>query len=374
MSEPIDLPSAGGSAQSVHALELTDAELHEVSPGSDISDGGKTARRWVVTIQGQHDTLAMENAKRSSYRPPAEAGPTKIRYLVMQQEIGGETGRLHWQGYVEFSQPVRAAGVRKSLNCPWAWVKPARGTGAQARAYCTKDETRAPDGVRVEWGSMALEGQGKRNDLAAVAAGVTEGMSVVEVALAHPETFIRYHAGIQKLAQLQAHAARSVEKRQDLEVVVVCGPPGTGKSFWAREQWPDLFSLAVGSQQVIWFDGYDGQETLLIDDFQGGIPFRLLLNYLDIYAVQGPVKGGHVWLTYRRVVITSNLFYADWYAADNARRDMAALQRRITELRHLPAFGAEHEVWRRGSATDPSTWVPIQCPFGASSHAPGFRP
>lgn len=368
-----EVHSVGGGVGADEVSGLSEQELHEVSAGSDISEGGKTCRRWVCTIQAQHDTLAMENGKRSSWRPPAGAGPTKIRYLVMQQEVGSETGRLHWQGYVEFSQPVRAAGVRKSLSCPWAWVKPARGTATQARAYCTKEDTRAPDGMRVEWGSPGVESQGKRNDLIAVATLVAEGRSLVEVASEHPETFIRYHAGIQKLLQLQAHAARSVEMRPNLEVIVICGPPGTGKSHWAREQWPDLFALAVGSQQVIWFDGYDGQETLLIDDFQGGIPFRLLLNYLDIYAVQGPIKGGHVWLTYSRVVITTNLFYADWYAADGQRRDMAALQRRITELRYLPAFGAEQEVWRRGSATDPSSWVPLQCPFTIPNHAPGFR-
>lgn len=342
----------------------------EVSPADDVRVGGRTARAWVFTAHSQCLNNPDENARRQAWVPPVAGG--RLRYIVCQREVGGNTGREHWQGYVQLDSPQRAAAVRRILGCDWAWIKPARGTPAQARAYCTKEDTRREGDVPHESGTMV--DQGKRVDLDAVAEMSRSGATLAAIADAHPGTFMRYHAGISKFHQLVAGAARSTMRREALEVIVVCGPPGTGKSRFAWDTYPDLYNLSVGSSATVWWDGYDAQETVLIDDFQGGIAFRTLLNYLDIYAIQVPVKGGMVWLAAKRIIITSNLFYADWYAQDpNGRRDMAALQRRITELRYMPAIGAEPQVWRRGRPEVPTEWVPLQCPFVVPMHAPGFH-
>lgn len=352
--------AAGGAAQ----------PDFEVTPETNVGLGGRTARAYVFTIHAEDPDDPENHAMRQAWNPPHATGA--IRYIVCQKEVGGNTHRQHWQGYVQMTSPQRASAVRRHLNCTWAWVKPAAGTPQQARAYCTKADTRMDGCVPFEDGTLVE--QGKRVDLDAVAEMAREGRSLAAIAEEHPATFMRYHAGITRFAQLIAGAERSTQRRPDLEVIVICGPPGTGKSRWAWDTYPDLYNLSVGSSSTVWWDGYDAQETVLIDDFQGGIPFRLLLNYLDIYAIQAPVKGGMVWLAFKRVIITSNLFYADWYAADaSGRRDLAALQRRITELRYMSAINADAQVWRRGSASDPATWVPLASPFAEPMHAPGFN-
>lgn len=344
----------------------------QVSPTDNVEAGGRTARHFVITIQAECLESVAENLRRSQWVPPSEPGNTKIRYLVMQEEIGRETGRRHWQGYVQFSSPVRAAGVRKALKCDFAWVKPSRGTPDQCRAYCTKDDTRAPDGRRVEWGQMAAETQGKRNDLTAVAELIKSGSSIADVAMEHAETFMRYHGGITRFAAIARSAGASTAMRPDLEVVVVFGPPGSGKSKAVWDRFPDAYTLTVNPGGQLWWDGYESQETVLIDDFSGaGIPYRTLLRYLDVYPMQVQFKGGMVWLAYKRIFITTNRFYAEWYA-ESDQRDLAALQRRITELIYMPALGAEPQVWHRGDRALPETWVPMENPVPVPQHAPGF--
>lgn len=362
-----------GSESSVNT-EIS-APQFEVTASTNERAGGSPQRHWVFTIQCDALDEPAVHALRRAWRPPTvtTTGGKGLRYIVCQQEVGHESGRLHWQGYLQCGQPTRASGVRTLLSCPWAWVKPARGNAQQARAYCMKEDTRLSGSEPHESGSIAVEAQGKRNDLAAVASMVKDGKSLADIASEHAECFMRYHSGIMKYMHVQRAAQMSSLRRPDLQVIVIWGPPGSGKSRWAWDTYPDLYNLAVGSSQTVWWDGYEGQETVLIDDFQGGIPFRLMLNYLDVYAIQAPVKGSMVWLSFKRIVITSNLFYADWYSKESQRRDMSALQRRITDLWYMSALGAEPETWRRGDAGVPAEWVPVECPV-AQNHSTGFVP
>ena len=49
------------------------------------------------------------------------------------------------------------------------------------------------------------------------------------------------------------------------EVWVLWGPSGTGKSRWVAATWPDAFWKSPESK---WWDGYSGQETVVLDDFK----------------------------------------------------------------------------------------------------------
>lgn len=81
----------------------------------------------------------------------------------------------------------------------------------------------------------------------------------------------------------------------------------------------------------MWFDGYEGQENVLFDDFHGGV-FKLpyLLKLLDRYPMRVPVKGGFVQWKPRRIFITSNIDPDLWFSNAN-REHVAALNRRFTE-------------------------------------------
>lgn len=56
-----------------------------------------------------------------------------------QLEKGKKSGRLHLQGVVQFRFPKSRGQVRDMCD---AWWAPMEGRLSQARAYCTKEETR----------------------------------------------------------------------------------------------------------------------------------------------------------------------------------------------------------------------------------------
>lgn len=63
---------------------------------------------------------------------------------------------------------------------------------------------------------------------------------------------------------------------REVRVIVLVGLPGTGKSRYCWENYPNLFSKPSGN----WWDGYNGEETVLLDDFYGDIEYSELLKFL----------------------------------------------------------------------------------------------
>lgn len=65
-----------------------------------------------------------------------------IKYGIWQQERCPTTGRLHLQGYFEFSKPMRMSAVKRAIGDAAAHVEPRNGSREEARDYCRKEESR----------------------------------------------------------------------------------------------------------------------------------------------------------------------------------------------------------------------------------------
>lgn len=99
----------------------------------------------------------------SYHADPPKWSSTKMTYLVYQQEVCPKTGRDHWQGFVQFNNPMRMKGIKEALGLPDAHLEPMGGTPKQAADYCKKEESRKPGGLHGEYGQ--IRDQGKRMDL-----------------------------------------------------------------------------------------------------------------------------------------------------------------------------------------------------------------
>lgn len=115
-------------------------------------------------------------------------------------------------------------------------------------------------------------------------------------------------------------------------MLVLYGPPGLAKSQYALEHYPELYALPPPQRGSYWFDKYEGQETVLIEDY-GTDPSELIgwsffLRLLDGYLMQVPYKGGHYWFKPLRIILTSNRHPQEWYP----HQVYEALERRITHL------------------------------------------
>lgn len=248
-------------------------------------------------------------------------------YGVYQRERG-KNGTAHIQGYV-YSKSQRTLAAWKRVIGPRAHIEFAKGSAAQNRTYCTKEETREPGTDYFEHGSMPR--QGERTDLEAVAAAVAAGESDQEIAQKFPGDVIRYHRGIQYLRGLY-----EVPRRWKTRVFWWYGPTGTGKSFEANQRFPEAY-WKMGCNR--WWDGYRGDAAVIIDDYRRDLcTFAELLRLLDQYPYRVEFKGGSCQFAARDLVITTPLHPRDTWAG-RTEEDIQQLLRRIDEVRYFGADG-----------------------------------
>jgi hypothetical protein len=233
-----------------------------------------------------------------------------VEYLICGQETG-EKGTPHLQGFVHFKQKLRFKQVKELLGNE-AHIEKAKGTNQQNRTYCSKS------GHFQEWGTCG--GQGKRSDLKDAAELLRgSGGNLELVATEHPDVFIRYGRGLRDYCSVMKLVPPRSEKTM---VYVLVGPPGCGKSKWACENTLDPFYKMRGE----WWDGYQGQTDVIMDDFYGWMKYDELLRLTDRYPHKVPIKGSYVEFVAKKIVITSNKNVEDWYPN---LPDTSALFRRI---------------------------------------------
>lgn len=254
---------------------------------------------------------------------------TKVRYLVCQLERCPTTQKLHFQGYCELFKPARLTGLKKALGAN-SWRGFSRlGTREQARDYCMKEDTRV-DGP-WEIGAWA-GGQGFRTDLEKVIDMVKEGRTRKEVADELPQVYMRYHGGIDKLVSLQ----QKPRLRENLEVVVYWGVPGSGKSYRAAAEADlDCYRWPANCSEP---RGYNGERHVIIEEFTGWIPASTMKVVLDKYPCTLKVPYGSVAWNPEKIWITSNADPVTWYVS---KIDVEAIKRRVKTVEH---FVTRYEV------------------------------
>ncbi|AXQ66573.1 MAG: putative viral replication protein [Circoviridae sp.] len=247
-------------------------------------------RHWVFTL--------------NNYTAVDESEILKCNYksLGYGKEVG-ESGTPHLQGWIAFHNPQRLSALKK-IHARAHW-EPMKGTLEDSREYCKKD------GDYVEFGDI-LEMQRKRREAAEKGGKANKErwskcIALVRDGLAaqaleeFPDIFVRYHKAIDgaiKRCEEKPYALPELDNRW------YYGPSGTGKSKSARDEFPDAY-VKLNNK---WWDGYDGEDTVIIDDLDkydkalGGD----LKRWSDHYPFPAEYKGGVMVIRPKRVIVTSN--------------------------------------------------------------------
>lgn len=253
--------------------------------------------------------------------------------MCFQEEKAPDTGRLHIQGFIRFKTNFRLAGVKKFLNNQAAHLEIARGSPRQNFDYCSKDDT-ATGRFRFQHGVPEdFMQQGKRSDLDAVVDLIKSNKTLEEINAELPKQIIKFGRGIQlsRSLFLSAEAPAAFPRC----VIVLWGRSGSGKSQWARQfalhRGLSLYSKNLTkASDVQWFDGYDGEQVLLLDDFtESAVSFRELLIWTDIYKHRVQVKGAMAIAKWNFVIITSNTNPDNWYLESHPGTLRDPLTRRL---------------------------------------------
>lgn len=272
-------------------------------------NSGKKFRNWFFTIF----SFDVETELKFS-----EKG---ISYSIYQIEACPTTGREHIQGLICYTNPR----IWPKKKFPTGNLSIARNV-QDCIKYCSKLESR----VRgpYEFGTAPL-GQGSRSDLDSIGQRVLNGDSLRTIAIDNPGHFIRYHRGLSALLAINVPLEERIS-----ENFWFWGPSGTKKTRTAYEMNKDCYF----KDNTPWWDGYVGQENIIIDDFDSSKwNFRELLQILDRYPKRVQVKGGYVPLANKKIFITCEFPPSQLWGMDglSGQNELNQVTRRLTEIREF---------------------------------------
>lgn len=287
-------------------------------------DSKNPLRNWVFTLNNPEAPLDWEALKGS------------VRYLVYQKEKGKEKGTIHYQGYIEMHKSQRMAAMKKII--PGAHFEPRMAPTAQkAIAYCMKEDTR----IEGPWEHGEKPIQGTRSDLNEIKKKIDEGVPLKEIADQHFSTWTRTHKALEKYEQMIKE-----DKENKTFAYLYVGNPGTGKSYAVKEMAGTDKTKVYWKSPDKWWDGYTGQETVVLDDFKGTLTATQLQHILDENPTDLETKGGKVKWQTERVFITSNSHPRDWYSDPRVKLDSIMRRfNRITIFTNVRKYEATGDGW-----------------------------
>lgn len=266
----------------------------------------KQSRNWAFT---DFQLLDLENV----YRTYKDV----IRYMCWGKETCPKTQKVHYQGWIQLVNKKTLGGVKRLMGCNKIHLESCRGSEFQNDVYCKKENDFKTFGKFVC--------QGARTDLETIKKKIENGETMYSVAKDHFGQFVRYHSGFTKYAGLVAKQKTKLFRQVHVELIQ--GPTGTGKTRRAVARSKEYFKIQ--GDQLKWFDGYNGERTLVIDEYANDVKITKLLSLLDGYQLRLPVKGGFTYANWTKVIITTNLRQLHSQANEE---HVKALNRRITKV------------------------------------------
>lgn len=250
-----------------------------------------------------------------------------FRSCIFQLERG-ESGTPHFQGYIQFHQQKSFTFMAHAL--PGSHLEIARGSPEQNRSYCSKSTCR----IEGPWQEGDFVTERQRTDLIKCCEILKGGGSLADVAENYPATFVRNAGGLYKY--LRCLPPPPMQRPHVVELWI--GTTGLGKTTTAAEQYPGAYLKGPD----LWWEHYQGQKTVIWDDFSGAaskVTLSAMLRFLDVFRIYVETKGASEWLRSEHTIITTNLHPLTWYDYSKRHSQYDALVRRFDCVRIFLGLG-----------------------------------
>lgn len=215
-------------------------------------------------------------------------------YCVAQVEQGDD-GTAHLQATVHY-KTQRVMPIRKY---PRAHVEEAADPN-KCYNYCKKEESRIVQG----WELGTHTNQGKRTDLEALARLVLEKVNAWEEVIERsPSDYVRNYKGLQCLSE------KKVKQRSNAPVTL-----------WFTTTSETITRTIANSGSVYWKDkskdwsGYEGQGTILFDEYEGHIEEKDLRQLMSWKPFRGKTTTGWVNINSETIAFISESNPSTWYS------------------------------------------------------------
>lgn len=249
-------------------------------------------------------------------------GSDLFTYIIFGEEVAPTTGTPHLQGYFEMAEAKTISSLIKKHVPKGIHLEPAKGNQKQNKEYCSKGKNIFEKGSEKK--------QGARNDLDALRNQIENGTSVDDICMDNPMIFHLYGRTMERI---EAITLRKKWRTWMTTCDWYYGPTGVGKSHQAFLNFDPEKCYVFNLNDNGWWDGYKGQETVIINEFRGNIPYGELLDLIDKNAkyVKWRCREKVPFLA-KHIIITSSLRPEDCYHNLAVSDSLEQLFRRINLL------------------------------------------
>jgi len=239
------------------------------------------------------------------------------KYMVYGKEVG-ESGTPHLQGFVSFKDPKAKSAVIKLM--PGCHIDIAK-TIHDAITYCKKD------GDFTERGTppMTQQQKGDSNQWSMIYKAAKSG----DYESIPDDINMKYARQIDYVCERELKRAKH-DTLPELQNEWHYGPTGCGKSRHSRETYPDAYLKMCNK----WWDGYKGEEVVLIEDFnieQAKHLAHHLKLWSDHYPFRAEAKGSCMVIRPKRIIVTSN-YSIEHAFGDDTTGSLEPLCRRFKQI------------------------------------------
>lgn len=258
----------------------------------------------------------------------------KIQYVVIYKERAPTTGHMHCHSLVVLSSVLNAhACIRLDPRATWEKV---RGRVAHAYNYVSKDGDKVfeygtvPDSIATQLEREENRARKRQNPTRQEEKWnqLYNRAIVGDTSIRSEMIYARYRSYFDDLLAT-AHNDVIFDGELKDKNIWIYGPPGTGKSKSVWDNARDNLKTVYVKNCNKWWDGYDNQDYVLIDDAGESIKVMAshIKNWADRYPITAEVKGG----TRRINTADYKLFVTSNYSIDELfnATDAEALKRRF---------------------------------------------
>lgn len=298
------------------------------------------SRKWLLTINNPADHgMTHDNIK------DILSKIENLDYWVMCDEIGGNTKCYHTHLFFYRKKSALKFSYVKALF-PSAHFDYPLGTAQQNREYIRKEGKYANTEKAVtnlkstfeEFGECPEESQGKRNDLNFLYNCIKDGLSDYEIMELNPAYMMR----LDKIGYCRqvVMSEEFKHKFRELHIEYRFGKTGKGKSRSISDMYGYGNVYRVTSY-VNPFDGYQGQDVIVFEEFRSSLRIEDMLNYLDGYPLELPCRYNNKTACYTKVFINSNIPLEQQYTEiqKNYKETWLAFLRRISCVKEFSDKG-----------------------------------
>jgi len=238
-----------------------------------------------------------------------------IKYFIYQQEKCPETNRLHWQGFMILDRQMTIGGIKKLMKDNTVHLEITKGTNDEASNYCKKDDTCNDPATRKSYGELPPSPKdglkGNMWDKIKLDLENTD-MTFNEIVQNNIQLAGMHYNNIQRLYA----AYRRDRTPKEFTAIAIIGPGGIGKSYYAEKAF-GMENCYTKDPSTKWWDGYDGEKVIIINEFYGQWLLSQFLEYCDIRPIAVETKGGTLKIRPRIICFTSHKHPDTWYKKTN---------------------------------------------------------